>query len=136
MGGWLTQLSDDHALVPLALEEQPVDVLVERLFLRLLTREPSAEERELYVSLLSRGYTERIVPVDKLPKPAARPRVREKYVSWSNHVDAEANVVRQEQALQSRRGDEPTARLEADWRGRLEDMVWALINAPSWVTAP
>ena len=76
------------------------------------------------------------MPVDKLPKPELRPRVREKYVSWSNHVDTEANVVRQEQAAQARRGDESTARLEADWRGRLEDMVWALINAPSWITAP
>lgn len=136
VGGWLTQLSDDHGLVSLALVEQPVDALVERLFLRLLTREPSAEERELYVSLLTPGYSGRIIPEEKPLQPSPGPRVREKYISWSNHVDPEANVVRQEQAAQARRGDEPTTRLEADWRGRLEDTVWALINAPSWITAP
>jgi len=136
VGGWLTRLSDDHGLVRLALAEQPVEALVDRLFLRLLTRAPSAEEREIYLSLLTQGYAGRIVPVEKLPQPAPQPRVREKYVSWSNHVDAAANVLRGEQTEQARRGDAPTARLEADWRDRFEDVVWALINAPSWITAP
>jgi hypothetical protein len=136
VGGWLTRLSDDHGLTQLALEKQPVDVLVERLFLRLLTRKPSAEERELYVSLLTAGYAERITPEEKLPQPPSRPRVREKYISWSNHVDPAANVLREKHAEQARHGDAPTARLEAGWRGRFEDVVWALINAPSWITAP
>ncbi|WP_265592990.1 DUF1553 domain-containing protein [Verrucomicrobium sp. BvORR034] len=136
VGGWLTRLSDDHALTQLAMEDQPVDALVERLFLRLLTRKPSAEERTLYVSLLTAGYAERIVPVEKLPRATPPPRVREKYVSWSNHVDAAANVLREKHAELARRGDAPTSRLEADWRGRLEDVVWALINAPGWITAP
>ncbi len=136
VGGWLTRLSDDHGLTQLALEEQPVGLLVERLFLRLLTRKPTAEERGLYVSLLSQGYAERIIPVEKLPKLTPRTRVREKYISWSNHVDPDANVLREQHAAQARRGDAPTLRLEADWRGRLEDVVWALINAPSWITAP
>lgn len=136
VGGWLTRLSDDHGLTQLALEKQPVDVLVERLFLRLLTRKPSAEERELYVSLLTAGYAERITPEEKLPQPSSRPRVREKYISWSNHVDPAANVLREKHAEQARHGDTPTARLEAGWRGRFEDVVWALINAPSWITAP
>jgi hypothetical protein len=136
VGGWLTQLSDDHGVTRLALEAQPVEALVERLFLRLLTRPPSVEERELYVSLLRDGYEERIVSPAALPKPEPRPRERERYVSWYNHLDPEANVLRQEQSANARRGDPPTARLAGDWRSRLEDVLWALLNAPSWVTAP
>jgi hypothetical protein len=136
VGGWLTRLSDDHGVTQLAVEDQPVEVLVERLFLRLLTREPSVQERELYTSLLARGYEERMVPAEKLSKKAPQPRVREKYISWSNHVDAEANVLRDKHSEQARQGDEPTTRLDAGWRSRLEDVVWALINAPSWITAP
>ena len=136
VGGWLTQLSDEHGLVQLALEDQPVETLVERLFLRLLTRKPTSEERTLYVSLLTDGYKERIIPREKLQTQEETPRVREKYISWSNHVDPEANVLRQKQAVLARQGDAPTKRLSADWRERMEDMVWALVNAPSWITAP
>jgi len=136
VGGWLTRLSDDHALTTLAIEEQPVETLVERLFTRLLTRKPSAEERELYVSLLTPDYEKRLLSAEALTKQAAVPRVRERYVSWSNHVDGEANVLREKQAEAARRGDNPTARLDANWRERLEDVVWALINAPCWITAP
>lgn len=136
VGGWLTRLSDDHGLTRLALENQQVEGLVERLFLRLLTRRPTAEERELYGSLLTPGYAERVTPEEELPKPEPRPRVRESYVSWSNHVDPEANVLREKHAEQARHGDAPTARLEEGWRTRLEDVVWALINAPNWITAP
>lgn len=135
VGGWLTQLSDDHELTELALEAQPVDTLVERLFLRLLTRKPTTEERKLYVSLLTGGYDARIVPAEALPR-TTQPRTRERYVTWSNSNDPEATRVRQDQATQARRGDPPTARLEADWRKRLEDIVWALLNAPSWITTP
>ncbi|MGV3660462.1 MAG: DUF1553 domain-containing protein [Prosthecobacter sp.] len=135
VGGWLTQLSEDHALTKLALEPQPVDTLVDRLFLRLLTRHPTTPERELYVSLLAGGYDKRIVPAEALPKTAP-PRARELYVTWSNSNDPEATRVRQEQATRARQGDPPTARLDADWRGRLEDIVWALLNAPSWITTP
>lgn len=136
MGGWLTRLSDDHGLVRLALEEQPVDTLLDRLFLRLLTRKPSGAERELYASLLAKGYDTRVVPDSKLPKPETKPRVREKWVTWYNHLDPEANMLRQEQSVRARHGDQPTARLDPDWRSRLEDVVWALLNAPSWITAP
>ncbi|MEY5015318.1 MAG: hypothetical protein RIS92_1676 [Verrucomicrobiota bacterium] len=136
VGGWLTRLSDDHGLTQLALEKQPVDVLVERLFLRLLTRRPSAGDRELYLSLLTPGYEARIIADEKIPPPSFQPRVRERYISWSNHVDPEANVLRKKHADQARHGDAPTARLEGGWRDRLEDVVWALINAPSWITTP
>jgi len=34
------------------------------------------------------------------------------------------------------RGDPPTPRLQADWRERLEDMIWTLVNSPEIVFVP
>ena len=45
MGTWLTRLSDRHGMTKLALEEQSVEQLIDRLFLRLLTRKPTAAEK-------------------------------------------------------------------------------------------
>lgn len=136
MGGWLTRLSDEHGITQLALEDQSLDMLIERLFLRMFTRKPTAEERETYRTLLASGYENRIVPQESLPKTSSQPRVREPYVSWYNHLDNEANVLREQQGVKARKGDPPTQRLDADWRSRLEDVVWALLNAPGWVFAP
>ena len=48
----------------------------------------------------------------------------------------EATIVRQQQEIDARRGDQPTEKLDAGWRTRLEDVLWALLNAPEWVFAP
>ena len=40
---WLTRLSDDHGLTRLVLEDQPLERLIDRLYLRLLTRAPTDE---------------------------------------------------------------------------------------------
>jgi hypothetical protein len=133
VSGWLTRLSDDHGISRLALEEQTVESLVDRLFLRILTRMPTTEERDRYVARLAKGYDSRVTMPTDTPPPPAAPRVREHYVSWSNHLDAEATVLRHEQELQARRGDAPTSRLNADWRERLEDVLWALLNSPDVV---
>jgi hypothetical protein len=134
MGVWLTRLSDDHGLTPLALREQPLDVFLDELFLQLLTRKPTAEERGKYLAYLKPGYERRV-----LPAPASRPRTPRRpmpYVSWSNHLDPQATVVRQQQEAAARRGDPPTPRLDAGWRGRLEDVVWALLNSSEFVFTP
>lgn len=128
---WLTRLSDDHGLTRLALEEQPVERLVDRLFLRLFTREPTASEREQFVAALRPGYADRIVAQTTDPSATA-PRSRPKFVAWSNHMRAEANQLRLLEAEAARRGDPPTGRLQTEWRERLEDALWALLNAPEW----
>lgn len=127
---WLTRLSDDHGLTTLALSEQPLDQLIERLFLRLFTRPPSANERQAATSLLRDGYASRRHPAPPHETPA---RTRPKFVSWSNHLDAPANLLAQEAEVAARRGEPPTARLDADWRERFEDLLWAMINATEWV---
>jgi hypothetical protein len=133
VGAWLTVLSDDHGLVPLVLTEQPLEQLVERVFLRLLTRQPSRSERVAALDLLGPGYVDRVNPAAAGQPVASAKRIRLPYVTWSNHLDGPASVLAQEAEERARRGDPPTARLQADWRERFEDLLWAMVNAPEWV---
>lgn len=158
VGVWLTRLSDDHGITRLALQDRPLEKFVDTLFLKLLTRRPTDEERARYVEYLRAGYEARIgspqpsgarqiarsdpkgeagaaIQSEVRPEPSSARRPP-KYVSWSNHLDSEATVVRQQQEIDARRGDAPTTRLDAGWRQRLEDVLWALLNAPEWVFAP
>lgn len=129
MGLWLTTLSDDHAITQMALEDIPLDTLVNQLYLRFLTRNPSTDEMTTIQALLKPGYSARRL---KNAGGSPAPRVPEPYVSWSNHLDPEATIVRQRQEARAKEGDPPTMLLEAGWRRRLENVVWALINAPEF----
>lgn len=138
MSIWLTRLSDDHGITQLALRKQTVDQLVDTLYLRLLTRKPTADERARSIEHLSAGFDTRVAAPTtlKAESSTASERRPAKYVSWSNHLDPEATLVRQEQEIAARRGDTPTTKLDAAWRQRLEDVLWALLNAPEWVFTP
>lgn len=127
---WLTRLSDDHGLTQMALEDQPLERLVDRLFLRCFTRHPTAEESTFYADALRSGYAARIVP-GAVPSSDVQPAHR-KFVAWSNHMKSEANTLRLEEVAAARRGDPPTSRLAPEWRRRFEDVIWALLNAPEW----
>jgi mono/diheme cytochrome c family protein len=134
MGGWLTRLSDDHAITAMALETPSPEAFVETVFLRILTRSPRPEERARLVPLVAEGFAARVVAA---PPPAvAGPRRPAYYVSWSNHLDADATRVRQAQEADARRGDPPTPRLRDDWRRRAEDVIWAAVNAPEFIFSP
>ncbi len=126
---WLTRLSDDHGITRLALEDQPLEQLVDRIFLRFFTRSPTAEEKRTYVTALAPGYATRL---SATPTTEPAPPVRRKYVAWSNHMKAEANSLRLEEEAAARAGEPPTTRLDAGWRQRCEDVIWALLNAPEW----
>jgi hypothetical protein len=132
--GRIVRLSDDSAFTALALQDQPLDALIRQLFLRLLTREPTATERQPFVVLLEPGYDQRRAA--QAAPEASRPRLRRGVVSWSNHLDPEASVVQAELEAAVLRGDPPTPRLQADWRERLEDMIWTLVNSPEVVFVP
>ncbi len=136
MSIWLTRLSDRHGITQLALEDQSVEQLVDRVFLRLLTRKPSSEEKERYVRFLSDGYDTRVIPESQRVRPTSGKREPVRYVSWSNHVDGPANTLAVQKEADARRGDPATNALNNDWRLRMEDMLWAVLNAPEWVYTP
>jgi len=128
MGTWLTGLSDDHDATRLCVEAPSPEALTETLFLRLLTRRPTDAELKLYADRLRPGFEQRLRPAGG-PQPTAQRRPAY-YVSWSNHLDKDATLVRQQQAEDARKGDPATTRLDPAWRQRAEDALWALVNSP------
>jgi mono/diheme cytochrome c family protein len=135
LGRWVTTLSEKGSLTALAMQKEiTTDQLIEQLFLRLLTRRPTSEERATFAKMLSPGFAERIIPEGKRPPPIVRPPL--KYVAWSNHLSAGANSIKIEMEKRAREGDPPTTALSPDWRERLEDMTWAVLNSPEFVHLP
>ena len=128
MGTWLTALSDDHGATALCLDTKSPEDLTEALFLRLLTRRPSAAELKLYAERLRPGFETRVRQA-AVSAPATKRRPAY-YVSWSNHLDKDATLVRQQQTEDARKGDPATTRLDPAWRQRAEDALWALVNSP------
>ena len=127
----VTRLSDDSAFTELALADRPLSELVEGLTVRVLGRLPTRAEATALTELLAEGYAGRRVdaPVNDPPPP---PRV----VSWSHHLSPEATDIKLVAERVVRAGDPPTRRLTADWRKRMEDAVWALVNSPEFVFVP
>ena len=135
LGVWVTTLSEDHALTALATRpDLSLDQLVNQVFLRVLSRKPTSGERQLYTNLLEEDFEQRIIP-EKNRKPVIRLEPL-RHVSWSNHLSAEANRIKIELEKRAREGDPPTVALQTDWRERMEDMLWALMNSPEFIALP
>jgi hypothetical protein len=86
----------------------------------------------MFVELLTDGYASRVVA----GQPVSRRQAVYNPVSWSNHLSAEATRIKQEMERAVRAGDLPTKRLVADWRQRMEDVVWSLTNSPEFAFLP
>lgn len=134
IGRRISRLSDDSAFTQQALRKQPLEELVEGVYLRMLSRSPSSEEQKLFVALLADGYEDRLR--DSPDKPQTRDFSLDYQVSWSNHLSSRANEIKVELQRIVEKGDPPTSRLEADWRERLEDMLWTVMNSPEFVFVP
>jgi hypothetical protein len=126
-------LTDDSQLTALALEDQPVETFVERLFQRMLTRAPTTEERERFVAMLNDGYDERIVLGPEAVPPV---RIHRSPRTWSNHLHTAATEDAFRRQAEVERGEAPSARLDPDWRQRAEDAAWVLVNLPEFVFVP
>ncbi len=134
LGTWLTRLSDESELTTIARNADRVESLVEDLFLQILTRKPTPTETARFVEMLSPGFADRLVPESEIV-PLPEPH-RFRYVSWSNHLNGEANAIKVEMEAVAREGDPPTRYLRSAWRETMEDAIWALLNSPEMVMIP
>jgi hypothetical protein len=57
-------------------------------------------------------------------------------VTWSNHLQPEANTIAQEQERRTRTGPPADTRLRPEWRELFEDLVWSLVNTREFVWMP
>jgi len=128
-------LSDDNAVTKLCLEERTPDELVQAVVLRVLSRNATDAERQRLSDILKPGFGERIV-ANSQPSPAAAANAPRTSVSWSNHLSPEATKLKLDLEKAARAGDPPTARLQPEWRERMEDVLWALVNSPEFVFLP
>ena len=97
------------------------------------TIERFLQEKARLAEHIRPGFERRIV---SLAAPAPIHAERKHAVSWSNHLKPEATQIIKEMEREAREGAPPTARLDAEWRQRMEDLVWALINSPEFVMMP
>ena len=130
----ITRLSDDSVITELSLREQPLAALIEQAFLRVLSRPPTADQREMLTKQLESGYAKRVLPAP--PKSLKKEYDRTLQLSWSNHLNDKATNIKLAAAKKIANGDEPTPRLRADWRERMEDALWAMVNSPEFLFVP
>ncbi len=129
----LIRLSDESAFTGLALQDVPLPKLVEETYLRVFSRPPETRERQILENLLGPVYATR--RVSGAVATSARMK-SDSRVSWSNHLSSEATLIRMEEERNQRMGEEPTHRLNADFRTRYEDALWAMVNSPEFVLVP
>lgn len=130
----LTRASYRSTLAELALSAESPEQLVEAVFLRFLSRKPTAGEIETFAGALAEGFTKRVVPADQVkapPTPELLPQV-----TWSNHLRSEANVIQQEWERRTREGPPADPRLQPEWRETYEDVVWSVVNLREFVWMP
>ena len=101
--------------------------------MRILSRPPTAEESRAFTSLLKPHFARRKV---EGAEAISNVRKSDSRVSWSNHLSAEATLIRMEEERRLRMGDQPTKRLSPEFRERYEDVLWAMVNSPEFVMMP
>ncbi|WP_234824332.1 DUF1553 domain-containing protein [Bremerella cremea] len=131
---WLTKASHGSVLADLAVEAKSPEALVDSIFLRMLSRYPTSQEKEIFRPRLAEGFSDRMVPEDQIMRPAPLPRLPQ--VTWSNHLRSEANTIQQEHAARVRQGPPGDPRLNPQWRQRYEDFVWSIANLREFVWMP
>ena len=131
---WLTSASYKSALAQLAIDAKSPESLVKSLFLRFLSRFPTAAEQESFGKALASGFDDRLLSPDKFELPEPQPILPK--VTWTNHLVPEATTIQNENERRARNGLPADPRLEAQWRDNFEDIVWSLVNHREFVWIP
>ncbi len=130
----LARLSDDSRFTQLARNAKSVTSLVDQLFLTVLGRYPINSERVDFTKLLEPGFESRKLAPNG--SELTERSYKRNAVSWANHLVPEATRIKLLLEQEVLRGDAPTKLLETDWRERMEDATWALINSPEFMFVP
>ena len=130
----LTRASYRSEMADLAVAATSPESLVDSLFLRCLSRQPKAEERQAFTDALSEGFDTRLVPADRIERVERLPPLPQ--VTWFNHGRAKANEIQLEIERRVLAGPPPDPRLSPEWRGVYEDALWSLINHREFVWIP
>jgi hypothetical protein len=130
----MTRAAHGSSLADIAVTASSVEALVESVFFRVLGRPPSAAESAPFTTALSVGFAKRLLPADQVKAPAPLPPLPR--VTWSNHLQPEANTIAQEQERRTRTGPPADTRLRPEWRELFEDLVWSLTNNREFVWMP
>ena len=131
---WLTRAVQGSGLAETAIKATSPDQLVDSLFLRYLGRLPSDTERVPLANALVMGFKERLVPASEVQAPTPlKPLPR---VTWSNHLQPDANSIALELERRARTGPHPDPRLRPEWREVFEDIVWSIVNIREFVWLP
>lgn len=128
----IVRLSEDSAVTELSLQPIPIDEFVNRLYLRTLGRRPDEVEREVVTGLLSGSFADRLTnepagPIE--PLNTFQP-------DWRKHLEPEQTRLMLQAQARVARGQPPTTRLTREFRERVEDVLWALINSPEFIVIP
>ena len=135
MGTRITRLSNDSIFTRLSLDDLPLEDIVSQAYLRVLSRLPTAQESELFVDYLRPVYDDRKVEGVELTEVDDSKKTDNR-VSWANHMDSKATLIRMEEERMVRMGDAPTETLKTEYRDRFEDALWALVNSPEFKLLP
>ena len=132
----MTTITPGSEMEKLVVESLALDRLVRSIFLRLLTRYPTANELVVCNNLLRDGFEDRVVrELGEMGKAQALPNPA-KYVTWSNHLQEKANSFMVDKQLLIKNGPTPSLALQKNWRQRCEDLLWALVNSPEMIFSP
>ena len=132
MSSHLVRLTEDSSITELCLSEGSPEELTARLFLATLSREANDEERAVIADLIRPEFDKRRTGKPK-PKIVRQKRAR---VDWDKHLSPEATVELLEAERLARLGPPATVRLTKEFRERVEDALWCLINSPEFVFVP
>jgi hypothetical protein len=130
----LTRAVYGSELSRIALESTGPEEIVERIFVRFLSRRPSPVEAAPFVAALRDGFERRIRPSGVAEEPAPLPPLPQ--LTWFNHLHPDSTRVALQIDKRVHEGPPADPRLEPAWRERFEDFVWSVLNTREFVWLP